>query len=173
MSVQHAPEPTAESGVGRRSTLAAKLRFYSFVDEATGCWNWRGGVAGNGYGSVRVPHGPQMGAHRAAWIVANGPVPDGLQIDHLCRNPLCINPAHLEAVSPRENTIRGDAPSARHLRQTHCVNGHPFDEVNTRIDRRGRTCRACHRERTAKARAIAPLAPVDDEHGLNQNDGAK
>ncbi len=89
-----------------------------------------------------------MRAHRFAYELLVGPIPDGLVIDHLCRVRHCVNPAHMEPVTRWENTLRGGSFSAVAARQTHCVNGHPFDEENTHVDRRGfRRCRACNRER--------------------------
>lgn len=81
-------------------------------------------------------------------MVFKGPIAEGLQIDHLCRNPPCINPAHLEAVTPRTNNLRGESPAAREARQTHCLNGHPFDEVNTYRKPSGkRECILCMQQR--------------------------
>jgi len=82
-----------------------------------------------------------------------GPIPAGFHIDHLCRNRACANPAHLEAVPPRVNILRGVGMSAIHARQTECVNGHPFDISNTLFLPDGeRCCRACNRERQRQLR---------------------
>jgi HNH endonuclease len=92
-----------------------------------------------------------MLAHRLAYILEIGPVPAGLTLDHLCRHRACVNPAHLEAITNHENILRGAGASAQHARQTHCVNGHPFDAVNTYIrktvGRPGRECKECSRLR--------------------------
>lgn len=82
-----------------------------------------------------------IAAHRFAYELANGPIPDGLEIDHLCRNRKCVNPAHLQAVSHRENMLRAA--------KTHCLNGHPLTGPNVylRPDGRGRECRECRRRR--------------------------
>ncbi len=85
-------------------------------------------------------------AHRVAWEQVNGPIPDGLVIDHLCRNRECINVAHLEVVTNKVNILRGVAPSAQHARQTHCKEGHLFTEETTYIQKNGsRRCRTCKR----------------------------
>lgn len=114
-----------------------------------GCLEWTGSKDELGYG--RVGRGGQgrgwIYAHVAAWVLFNGPVPDGLELDHLCRNPGCCNPYHLEPVSHRENCLRGQSPPARNAKKTHCVHGHEFTPENTRIKRSGkRDCRACDRE---------------------------
>ncbi len=110
------------------------------------CWLWSGALGGDGYGRFSVSR-RTLGAHRFAYELLVGPIPEGLTIDHLCRVPRCVNPAHLEAVTVGENVLRGDGESARRARQTHCKNGHLFDEANTYINPRGgRQCRACDRE---------------------------
>lgn len=76
------------------------------VDEATGCWNWQLSLDHHGYGTVCVK-GKRTGAHRFIYEQANGPIPEGMSLDHLCRNPRCVNPAHLEPVTQAENVRRG------------------------------------------------------------------
>lgn len=118
------------------------------------CWSWLGRLR-NGYGAFSVKGGRQVRAHRWSYEKSFGAVPDGLELDHLCRNRICVNPSHLEAVTHRVNTLRSDNACALHARQTHCMRGHPFDEANTyvRPNGGGRTCRACYaRAKTAKPR---------------------
>jgi hypothetical protein len=116
-----------------------------------GCWNWTGHVDAAGYGHT----GGKAGlAHRALYECFAGPIPDGLTIDHLCRNRRCVNPGHLEAVSMRENVLRGDTLAARKAQQTHCVHDHEFTAENTYVKPNGtRDCRACKRARDQKKAA--------------------
>ena len=103
-------------------------------------------------GRFAVSHGRVHYAHRIAFQFFRGPIPAGLQIDHLCRVKLCVNPAHLEPVTASENIRRGTGLAARRAAQTHCKYGHPFDKENTHINSRGhRICRTCMR-RKARAR---------------------
>lgn len=126
------------------------------------CWLWTGAKTVSGYGYfVRNESGQRFSAraHRLAYELLVGPVPEELVIDHLCRNKSCVNPAHLEVVTQRENIMRGEAPSAVNARKTHCLNGHLLSDVNVYVSPRGdRTCRACRREaarRNYEARASA------------------
>ncbi|MFI1018011.1 HNH endonuclease signature motif containing protein [Streptomyces sp. NPDC020965] len=124
------------------------------VDGPLGCWDWTGHVKPNGDGQLKVNGHPQY-AHRAAYTLTRGPIPEGLVIDHLCRRRLCANPDHLEVVSHRTNVLRGVSPAARRARQTHCVRGHRFDTSTTYIAPNGtRHCRRCTaaRARTRRRR---------------------
>jgi hypothetical protein len=108
-----------------------------------GCWPWLGWKDGEGYGTFWID-GRYHRAHRFAYELLVGPIPEGLQPDHLCRNHACCNPTHLEPVTQRENILRGFSPTAINARKTHCAKGHPYDDKNTRIDKHGwRSCRIC------------------------------
>lgn len=127
-------------------------RFWAKVDKSTDCWLWRGArtkrAEGMGYGQFRRQGGAQWTAHRVAWDLVGREIPDGLVLDHLCRVRLCVNPDHLEAVTPYENFCRGEAVSARSLRQTHCKRGHPLSGNNVRVESSGRRrCLTCKRGR--------------------------
>lgn len=128
------------------------------VDPATNCWNWIAATDGHGYGKFYANPGHAK-AHRWSYEHHRGPIPSGLQIDHLCRNRACVNPDHLDPVTPRVNTMRGFAVSALRARQTHCIHGHEFTPRNTILDKRGhRTCRSCRDQRSlAKYRAYGPM----------------
>jgi len=117
----------------------------------TGCFEWTGALERTGYARVNV-RGPDDGvrklcAHRVAYELWVGPIPDGLQLDHLCRVRHCVNPLHLEPVTARENTVRGVSLAAQNATLTQCRRGHPFDKQNTMRWRGKRICRACHRVR--------------------------
>lgn len=118
--------------------------FWSRVDKLTEpCWIWQGRTDRLGYGRYGTGN---LIAHRVAYEFMVGPIPDGLTLDHLCRNRRCVNPAHLEAVTLHTNILRGQAPAARNARKTHCGRGHEFTAENTywRADG-GRECRQCQR----------------------------
>lgn len=138
---------------------AMPARFFAKVAKSGDCWIWSGARGTGGYGRFRVA-GRTREAHRVAYLMLVGPIPDGLQLDHLCRVRSCVNPAHLEPVTSRENTRRGVTAT-----KTHCVRDHPFDALNTYVDRNGhRWCRACWRLRSSaykrrlRAQAVAEVA---------------
>jgi hypothetical protein len=134
--------------------MEVKLDRHSVADPETGCIVWTGSKNKMGYGSTGHGRGNRMLAHRAAYELATGPIPEGLVIDHLCRNPSCINPDHLEAVTQRENIMRGTAPPARAAVATHCPSGHPYGGDNLYVRPNGdRVCRQCHRTHDAASRA--------------------
>lgn len=108
-----------------------------------GCWEWTKGRFTYGYGKISVKH-KAWGAHRVHYQLVKGEIPEGLVLDHLCKNPPCINPDHLEAVTQWENNRRGDGISSRNLVKTHCVNGHEFIESNTIVGKNRRGCRQCN-----------------------------
>lgn len=113
-------------------------KFERYVDRSGNCWVWTGYRYSNGYAVITAGQ-KQVLCHRWSYEHHVGPIPDGLVIDHLCRNKACVNPGHLEPVTPRENT--------RRAMRTHCVNGHPFDDENTWVYRGKRYCRECRRVR--------------------------
>lgn len=121
----------------------------SYAVDDNGCWAWLGGLNRDGYGHMRFG-GTKWRAHRASYEMHVGPIPAGLVIDHLCRNRSCVNPAHLEPVSDRENRMRGMGHDAEVARSGACVNGHEYTEANTYWRAGGRQCRACARDRMAR-----------------------
>lgn len=118
-------------------------RFWKKVHKTKTCWLWTASRIGGGYGSFGL-NGTKY-AHRLVYEDLVGPIPAGLDIDHLCRVRHCVNPDHLEPVTRAENLRRGKMD--RHSDRTHCKRGHAFDEENTYTTARGhRGCRACARE---------------------------
>ena len=135
-------------------------RFLEKIEKTETCWLWKA-HAYKGYGVFSL-NGKQVGAHRAAYTLFVGPIPEGLQIDHLCRVPMCVNPDHLEPVTPAENLRRSPGTWAgKNIRKTHCPSGHPLSGDNMRRSAAdSRYCLACKREkkRAWDARAKAARA---------------
>lgn len=110
------------------------------------CWLWKASKCARGYAQTTFL-GRRMMAHRAVYIFLKGPIPDGMTLDHLCRVRNCVNPGHLEPVTNKVNTLRGNNPCAQRARQTHCKRGHALSGDNLETDSFGRHCKTCHRER--------------------------
>ena len=120
----------------------------SYAPKLGSCWIWTAGLDDAGYGRYELD-----GWNQKAYHVLNGHPPTGMQVDHLCRVRSCIRPEHLEFVTPRTNTLRGNAPAARHAVATHCPSGHPYDLFNTRWTPEGyRKCHECERQRSTRRR---------------------
>lgn len=120
--------------------------------DGSGCWLYAGCINSDGYGIVG---GRGEYVHRLQYERYVGPIPDGLQLDHLCRVRHCVNPAHLEPVTSRENSMRSSITiAARNAAKTHCPRNHEYTPENTYVDRKrggGRQCRACTLDRAARA----------------------
>lgn len=130
----------------------AKSSPIGYVVEENGCWSWVGATS-LGYGRIWID-GRLLGAHRVLYERHRGPIADGLEIDHLCRNRKCVNPDHLEAVDTATNVLRGIGVTASNARKSRCRLGHAFD----RFDGNGRRCNSCHRiaNRTYREKRKAP-----------------
>jgi hypothetical protein len=140
-----------DTGVNKKGS-PDYLRFWTKVKIVAECWEWQGFVDPNGYGQFYPTHTKNELAHIYAYKFVYDIVPEGLVIDHLCRNRKCVNPFHLEAVTQRVNTLRGIGPSALNAVKTHCPQGHPYDEANTWVNpkKNERICRECSRQRYRK-----------------------
>lgn len=116
------------------------------VDETSGCWLWFGSRNRKNYGVIKLERQRRNAmAHRFCYEALVGPIPEGMQLDHLCRTPNCVNPNHLEVVSNRENVLRGSTIPAAYAKRTSCKNGHPFIGDNFYIKNNARICRLCTR----------------------------
>ena len=150
---------------------ATMKRFWSHIEKQDdGCWQWTGAPSGKsrgheGYGQIMVC-GKNLKAHRFSYEIHRGPVPPwkngGLQLDHLCRNRMCVNPEHMRLVTQRENILWGEGVGAKHARKTHCLRGHEFTAENTYVapaQPGRRYCMACHRIKSNEYCARKRIAP--------------
>lgn len=150
-------------------SVAERIATKYVVDEQSGCWLWTGATVA-GYGVVWVNETKRAArAHRVMYELKVGPIPDGMTLDHLCRTPACINPAHMDPCTAGENASRSpDAPYHVKARATHCAQGHEFTPENTAIHHGRRSCRKCvaagARRRRAKARAAQTTCPNASAH---------
>jgi hypothetical protein len=130
-------------------------RFWMKVDKQfLGCWLWAGAIhKKTGYGGIgrgKRSNWKSLLAHRVSYELLRGPIPAGLQIDHLCRIRHCVNPDHLEAVTAKTNTLRGESVSALNAAKTHCKYGHPLTADNLTNNLKWRECKACVRNNWTK-----------------------
>ncbi len=125
-------------------------RFWAKVNvgERGDCWEWTASLS-HGYGQfwIQGANPQRQKAHRVAYEMIVGPIPEGLQIDHLCRNRACVNPSHMQPVTRRENLIRGNGFAGLNDRKTHCPRGHEYIPSNTILWQGKRKCRSCDNDR--------------------------
>ena len=122
-----------------------------FDPDPMGCWIWKDSKSRAGYAQF-FTQGRRPVAHRVSYELFVGPIPEGLDLDHLCRNTSCVRPTHLEPVTRRENLVRGTGFIAVNAQKSHCLNGHEFSPENTEIVRGSeRRCITCRRNRDMKS----------------------
>ena len=153
---------TAERNYPRVPAKPVRERLLaSIAVNEEGCWLWTKYVKPNGYAQILVPGRGLVYVHRASYEEFIGAIPDGMEVDHECHrrdsgcdgnaclHRRCLNPDHLSAKTPQQNTLRGTSPAANHATKTHCPKGHPYDEQNTYVRPDGkklRDCKACRSE---------------------------
>jgi hypothetical protein len=131
-----------------------KLKLIGYIVQENGCWDWVGARTNKGYGNLAV-EGRFVPAHRYVYEQEVGPIPEGLTLDHLCRNRACVRPDHLEPVTHKENCLRGVSLFAEQARRTHCIRGHPLSGENLELNnigggKIGRRCKICRRANARK-----------------------
>lgn len=136
-------------GIYKRPSL--EVRFWRKVEKTETCWNWRGSTnKTSGYGQIQI-NGKAESVHVVSYKLAGGAIPEGMELDHLCRNRKCVNPDHLEPVAHRDNVLRGINACATNAKVTHCPRGHPYDLFNTYLrPDGGRDCPICQQIRANK-----------------------
>lgn len=143
--VHGSPMVHIELACRKEMSMEEKLRRRTYPEPNTGCWIWAGGDNGR-YGTLNIGNHKMQPAHRATYELAKGKIPDGLHIDHLCRNTFCVNPDHLEAVTCKENVMRGEGLASINAKKTHCPKGHPYSGDNLYLHPNGsRKCVTCRR----------------------------
>ena len=124
-------------------------RLWAKVDATGDCWEWTASKDQDGYGLFHLPSPRRTRrAHRVVWEELIGPIPDGMVVDHWCKNPSCVNPDHLNLTTQRMNVLRGVSTGARAIRTNQCIHGHSLADAYTWNGKR--KCRTCHRLRQRK-----------------------
>lgn len=142
--------PVGQIPWNKGNTSDPVKRFWSHVEKTDSCWNWTACIAKNGYGRF-VFNTKHMLVHRISYELIHGKIPEGKQLDHLCRNRRCVNPVHLQPVPPKENVLRGIGITAKNSEKTHCKRGHELSGENLVIEKNGsRQCRLCKNAKNSK-----------------------
>ncbi|AGY47183.1 HNH endonuclease [Clavibacter phage CN1A] len=139
-----------------RPPIPLKDRFWAKVTKTDTCWLWTASKNSKGYGRIKVGK-RYVAAHRVAYQMEVGPIPEGLQLDHVKArgyvNRHCVKPAHLEPVTARVNIARGNGIASQNARKTHCLRDHEFTKENTYLIGTRRQCKTCARLRASKKEA--------------------
>lgn len=137
-----------------KSNLSIHERFMKKVCVTDSCWLWMASKSWKGYGGFGVNSGV-MPAHRFSYELFKGKIPNGLLVHHVCRNPSCVNPEHLETVTNKENSRNTDLHGWHLSLKTHCIHGHEYNKKNTYYcSDGGRRCRVCARINESKRRGV-------------------
>lgn len=139
------------------SPLKDRIKSNTTINER-GCWVWQRHITPNGYGVISV-NGKSSSAHRTSYTLFKGRIPEGFQIDHLCKVRSCVNPKHLEAVTAKENVRRSNSYAQQEASRTHCKYGHEFtpNNIYKASQGNGRNCRTCMRNRTKQRYAMKKI----------------
>ena len=139
------------AGVRFPRTRPADERFWEKVNKTDSCWLWTAATNGAGYGVLGMQSAPRghVYAHRFSYELRRGAIPEGMQLDHICRTTRCVNPDHLEAVTPKTNYLRGASPSAINAAKTMCPLGH---ELAPKSNGK-RFCPTCHNAQRRQRRS--------------------
>ncbi len=132
-------------GVFVRVGSNPRFPWTGYIIQESGCWEWTGRLNEAGYGIVSTGLRKRERAHRIVYESNVGPVPVGLELDHLCRNRSCVNPSHMEPVTHKENCLRGKGPTSDYAKRTHCKNGHLLTVNTTGVLKGTRVCVLCKR----------------------------
>lgn len=173
--------------------IKQKILSKILIDPNTECWLWQGYADRDGYARIEVIGGKNKFVHRLSYEAFTGSIPEGMSIDHICKNRGCCNPKHLQQLSIKENILRGDGASSKNNKKTHCNEGHEFSAENTYINNRSaRVCKTCAKisanknldkkksgvstaRKTAMERIIPKLAKTANGcqiwHGKTSSDG--
>ena len=146
------------------------------VQKSENCWEWTGTRNPNGYGTLSF-RGRSYQAHRALFTSVKGKIPEGLVLDHLCRNRGCVNPEHLEIVTHKENTLRGVGLPSINAKKNECLRGHPLTKENVRTFKTlvSRQCLTCERIRAERRKVprFPGVCEYCDSNFLSQKKGGR